>query len=194
MSTIIAGEYDTFDEAGRASEALRAAGFDASSIAVFFNNAPGRHATFPIGGDEFADPEAQELNKGLAKGAAAGAGVGAAAAVGGPLAGAAAAGVGAYVGGLAGVASESQAHDDEPRKLWRRPAAVIVAVALERSGEDGAIDALRRTGARNIERAEGDIRDGDWADFDPVAIPHLIDQPQQTPPIASPSRQSGNPP
>jgi hypothetical protein len=159
MSTIIAGEFDTFDEAGRASEALRAAGFDPKSIAVFFNNAPGRHATFPIGGDEFVDPEAQELNKGLAKGAE----------------------------------SESQAHDEEPPKLWRRPAAVIVAVALDRVGEGGAIDALRRTGARNIERAEGEIRDADWVDFDPVAIPNLIDRPQQTPAAASPSQQSRNP-
>jgi hypothetical protein len=181
MTNIIAGQYDTFDDAGRAKERLRAAGFDDDSIAVFFNNAPGRHATFPIGGDEFADPEAEELNKGLAKGAAAGAGAGLAASVGGPLVGAAAAGVGAYVGGLAGAASESQSHDDEPQKIWRRPAGVMVAVGVDDSlRERNALDALRATGAHHIERAQGHIDDGNWTDFDPVAVPQLVDEPQRS--------------
>jgi len=150
-------------------------------VSVFFNNAPGRHGTFSIGGDEFADPEAQVLEKGVAKGAAVGAGAGLAAAVGGPLAAGAAAGVGAYVGGLAGAASESQLHDEEPHKIWRRPAAVMVAVALpDRSREDAVLHALRDSGGRNIERAVGEIRDGNWVDFDPLAPPRLIDEPQRS--------------
>jgi hypothetical protein len=181
MSTIIAGQYDTFDEAGRAADRLRAAGFDSNSIAVFFNNSPGRHDTFPIGGDEFADPEARPLDEGMAKGAAAGAGVGLAAAAGGPLAGAAAAGVGAYVGGLAGATSESEEHDDEPQRIWRRPAAVMAAVAVnDAARERAALDALRTTGAHNIERADGEIRDGDWIDFDPIASPKLVDDAQHS--------------
>lgn len=158
MSTIIAGQYDTFDEAGRAADRLRAAGFDSNSIAVFFNNSPGRHDTFPIGGDEFADPEARPLDEGMAKGAAAGAGV-----------------------GLAGAASESEQHDDEPQRIWRRPAAVMAAVAVsDVSRERAALDALRTTGAHNIERADGEIRDGDWIDFDPIASPKLVDEPQHS--------------
>lgn len=179
MTTIIAAQYDTFDDAARATNRLRAAGFDEDAVAVFFNNAPGRHATFPIGGDEFADPEAHVLNEGAAKGAASGgAGAGLAAAVGGPLVAGAAAGVGAYVGGLAGAAAQSEAADeDDPHKIWRRPAAVMVAVALpSRSREDAALHALRDTGGRHIERAVGTIRDGNWIDFDPLASPRLVDE------------------
>ena len=186
MTTIIAGQYDTFDQAGLASDRLREAGFGAQAISVFFNGAPGRHATFPIGGDEFADPEAHPLGRGVGKGAAAGAGVGAAAVVGGPLAGAAAAGVGAYVGGLAGAASESESHDaEDPHKVWRRPAGVMVAVAIDDpSRERAALDALRDSGAHNIEQAEGEIRDGNWVDFDPLASPRLVDEPQRSAPAA----------
>jgi hypothetical protein len=182
MSTIIAAQYDTFDEAAQATNRLRAAGFDEDAIATFFNNAPGRHATFPIGGDEFADPEAHVLNEGAAKGAAVGAGVGLAAAAGGPLAAGAAAGVGAYVGGLAGAAAESEASDDaDPQKIWRRPAGVMVAVAApNRSREEAAVHAFRDTGGRHIERAVGTIRDGNWVDFDPVAAPRLIDETQRS--------------
>jgi hypothetical protein len=173
MTTIVAGQYETFDAAKVASERLSAARFDAASISVFFNNAPGRHATFPTGGDEFADPEARVMDEGAGKGAAVGAGVGLAAAAAGPL-GAVAAGVGAYVGGLAGAASESEKHEDEPQKLWRRPAAVMVAVAVpDAPREEQALRVLRETGAENIERAEGEISDGNWVDFDPIAVPQL---------------------
>ncbi len=158
MTTIIAGQYDTFDEAGLAADRLREAGFGAQAISVFFNGAPGRHATFPIGGDEFADPEAHPLGRG----------------------------VGAYVGGLAGAASESESHDaEDPHRVWRRPAGVMVAVAIDDpSRERAALDALRDTGAENIEQAEGEIRDGNWIDFDPLASPRLVDEPQRSAPAA----------
>ncbi len=164
---------------GRASKPTAArGGFDQGAIAVFFNNAPGRHATYPIGGDEFADPEAHVLDEGAAKGAAAGAGAGLAGAVGGPLVAGAAAGVGAYIGGLAGAAAQSEATDkDDPHKIWRRPAGVMVAVALpDRSREQAALHALRDAGGRHIERAVGTIRDGNWVDFDPLASPRLVDE------------------
>jgi hypothetical protein len=52
---------------------------------------------------------------------------------------------------------------------------VIVAVALpDRAREDIALTALRHCGARNIERAEGEIREGSWIDFDPVSRPQLV--------------------
>jgi len=148
MSTIIAAQYDRFDEAAHATNRLRAAGFEEDAIAVFFNNAPGRHATFPLGGDELADPEAHVLSEGAAKGA--------------------------------GADSQARDPDDRP-KIWRRPAGVMVAVALpERSREGPALHALRDTGGRNIERAAGTISDGNWIDFDPLTSPKLVDEAQHS--------------
>ena len=40
--------------------------------------------------------------------------------------------------------------------------------------ENRVIDALRAEGAADIERAEGEWRDGDWVDFNPVAAPQLV--------------------
>ncbi|HVJ75239.1 MAG TPA: hypothetical protein VNB03_14550 [Casimicrobiaceae bacterium] len=56
--TIIAGRFDTFDQAEDARDRLEVAGFPRSSISVFFNNPPGRHDLTEVGGDEHADPQA----------------------------------------------------------------------------------------------------------------------------------------
>ena len=40
---------------------------------------------------------------------------------------------------------------------------------------------LRAHGAKDIERASGMWRDGDWVDFDPVASPHLVDAAHDAP-------------
>jgi hypothetical protein len=172
--TIIAGRFDTFDQAEDARDRLEVAGFPRSSIAVFFNNPPGRHDLTEIGGDEHADPQAENAAGGALAGAAAGAaGLGLAAAATGPFGVAALAGVGAYVGALAGaVSSTDPAREEQP---LRRPAGVMVAVQTGPAGrEEDAIRALQDLGADNIERAEGTLRDGDWTDFDPLATPQLI--------------------
>jgi hypothetical protein len=44
----------------------------------------------------------------------------------------------------------------------------MVAIRVDRPGtESRAIETLRRYGAREIERTEGEWRAGDWKDFDP---------------------------
>ena len=56
-----------------------------------------------------------------------------------------------------------------------RPAGMVVAVAFDDTGlEQRAVDLLRDLGAHHIERAKGNIVDGDWADFDPASVPELI--------------------
>lgn len=177
--TIIAGRFDTFDQAEDARERLEVAGFPRSSIAVFFNNPPGRHDLTEVGGDEHADPQAENAAGGAVAGAAAGAaGLGLAAIATGPFGVAALAGAGAYVGALAGaVSATDHGQVDEP---VRRPAGVMVAVQTGAAGrEEEAIRVLQELGASNVERAEGTLRDGDWTDFDPVATPQLVD-PQQS--------------
>ena len=177
MSRIIAGVFDTMTEAERTRDALRNAGFAELEITSFFNNAPGQHGLgteVTTGGDEPADPQARGLEKGTVRGAAIGAAAGFAAGLTAGPAAIATAGVGAYIGALAGTAERSE---NEASEALRRPAGVMVAVCAgseEREGE--AIRVLRDCGADNIERAEGIWENGDWIDFDPTAVPMLVDQ------------------
>lgn len=175
MARIIAGMFTTMDQAERARDAFEAAGFSDHDVCIFFNNAPGQHAELPTGGDEPVDPQARGADKGAERGAAIGAvAAGLAGLTAGPLGAAVAAGVGAYVGALAGMGSETEDTHGAP---LRRPAGVMLAVHAD--GQDGAmraIELLRREAAENIEEADGHWENGDWTDFDPVSLPHLVDQ------------------
>ena len=173
QGTIIAGRYDTFEAAGDARSRLEASGFPHSSVSIFFNNAPGQHDLTDVGGDEEADPQSLHVHEGAFAGAAAGAGLGIAAIAAGPLGVAALAGAGAYLGALAGAINATE-HASTGHPL-RRPAGVMVAVHLGDSGRDeDAIRLLEATGADGIERAAGSWREGDWIDFDPLAVPQFV--------------------
>jgi hypothetical protein len=53
---------------------------------------------------------------------------------------------------------------------------VIVAVLADGDGaHDKIVQALRAQNPRSIERAEGQWREGEWADFDPVRPMELIE-------------------
>jgi len=172
--TIIAGRFDTFDDANAAKARLVEQGFPQDAISVFFNNPPGRHDLTEIGGDEHADPEAKHAAGGAVAGAAAGAGLGLAAMATGPFGVAALAATGAYVGALAGAMNATdETHHEQPT---RRASGVIVGVLAD-GREDEAIRTLSDAGADNIERAQGTVVDGDWSDFDPIAVPQLIEGP-----------------
>jgi hypothetical protein len=166
--TIIAGRFDTFDDANAVKARLVEHGFAHDAISVFFNNPPGRHDLTEIGGDEHADPEAKHAAGGAMAGAAAGAGLGLAAMATGPFGVAALAATGAYVGALAGAMNATD--DTRHEQPLRRASGVIVGVLAD-GREDEAIRALRDRGADNIERAHGTVVDGDWTDFDPIDAP-----------------------
>jgi hypothetical protein len=191
MSRIIAGVFDTLTDAERTREALVQAGFAATEVTSFFNNAPGQHGVgtpATTGGDETADPQAKDMHKGTAAGAAIGAGIGFVAGLTAGPAAIATAGVGAYIGSLAGTA---QGSEDETAHAVRRPAGVMVAVnAGSGDREQDALRVLRECGANNIERAEGVWENGDWVDFDPNVEPQLIDQEQLNVPGVAASRES----
>jgi hypothetical protein len=52
---------------------------------------------------------------------------------------------------------------------------MLVAVAFDDPNlESQAVDVLRKLGAHHIERARGNIVDGDWADFDPNSTPDVV--------------------
>lgn len=185
MSTIIAGRFDSLNEAKHAETALMGSAFDVNDICTFAVNPPGQHATFPIGGDEHADPGARAASnksvKGAAIGGAVGLGAGAAVSVMLPeapmaaIAGASAA-VGAYTGSLAGALNGMG--DDAARESGAgtpptpRKAGILVAARTDNeSARIAARDAFTRSGAHDVEIANGTWQDGKWTDFDPTAPP-----------------------
>ncbi len=178
MAHIVAAEFKEFAQAESALEALREQGFASSQLTTFYLNAPGQHATFPIGGDQYKDPEAAEGGSGALKGAALGSAAGlalGAAAV--PVVGIAAAvgsiAAGAYAGSLAGAVGSLGKDEPDAAPPVARPAGVVVAVHAPTPPErERATSILWRHRAYSIELAEGNWKDGTWQDFDPVSIPN----------------------
>ncbi|MET0982872.1 MAG: hypothetical protein ABWY02_12275 [Telluria sp.] len=183
MSTIIAGHFQTQDDVDVACRALGEAGFAQERISAFYLSQPGQHDMTPIGGDNIESPGAKEAPIGLVKGSATGGVVGVViGAATSPLTGPA----GPIVGGLLGAhvgslfsfsrmkeAGEAEAGGRAPLEV--RHAGMLVAVAFDDTGlESQAIDLLRGLGATQIERARGNIVDGDWADFDACSPPDVI--------------------
>ena len=182
MPSIIAGRFQTFDQAESASKALLDANIKRHDLSVFYVNPQGQHDATPIGGDHInADPGAKdstsEAVQGTAAGGAVGLAVGIAAAAAIPIVGpavvAAAAGVGAYTGSLAGTL-RGAGDSDHPAPTPRQ-AGVLVAVRVDDDAvSQRAVEVLSAEGAADLELAEGTWRNGEWLDFDPVAPPRLI--------------------
>lgn len=183
MSTIIAGHFQTQEEVDAARRALGEAGFAQERISAFYLSQPGQHDMTPIGGDHIASPGAKEAPIGLVQGGATGGAVGAViGAVTSPVTGP----VGPIVGGLLGahvgslfsfskMKDAGEAEDGGRAPLEVRHAGMLVAVAFDDTGlESQAVDVLRRLGATQVERARGNIVDGDWADFDATSPLNLI--------------------
>ena len=174
MDQIIAGRFETKAKADAAA-AVIVRYVDRTDICIFHNNPPGQHGTPSTTATQLANPGLETdgeaaVGTALAAGLAAGV-IGLA---GGPVVALAAAGVGAYTGSLVGAMGGMQ--DEESHQLPNlRPAGVILAVRIARaSSEKPVVSDLRTYGAEDIEKADGDWRDGDWVDFNPLQEPHLI--------------------
>ncbi len=186
MALIVAARYVTFDQAKTAARQLFAAGFSQDDVHIFYVNAAGTHAMYPIGGDREADPDSGAAGYGALLG---GAGLGLIGAVAGgligsaltlaPLAVLAVAGVGAYIGSLLGAlfvtgrskpgsAAVASGHPDHPDV---RHAGVLLALHIDPSQEAQACRLLRASGGEDVERANGRWNNGHWEDFNPVQPP-----------------------
>jgi hypothetical protein len=177
MARIAAAVFADQSSAERAMAALTALGVADADVERFVVNPPGRHNHLPLGGDEDADDDAKPGDRGALAGAAVGSAVGGvagvlAASIIGPAGIAGGIAAGAYTGALAG-ALNSMGRRPEPAV---RPYGVMVAVNLDRvdDGEE-VLDVLYDGGAEMIEQAQGEWRNGHWADFDPVAHPQHVD-------------------
>lgn len=174
MTVIIAGYFAQQDEVKQAIAALQRAGAPPNQISSFYVNPAGQHDLFPIGGDRDESPGAEDSDKGAAAGLGAGGVIGGAAggAAAGPLGAITGALVGAHIGSLMGSLSGT---DEEKNIPPLRKSGMLVAVAVtSEDEEEKAIDTFRALGASCVERSEGQIVNGDWADFDPLSSPIFV--------------------
>jgi hypothetical protein len=177
MATIIAGRFLQQDEVQQAIVAVENAGFVSGRISSFYVNPPGQHDMYPVGGDRDESPGAEDSDKGSAAGIGAGGAVGAAVGavampVMGPVGAITGALVGAHLGSLVGSLSQTEDAENIPDV---RHSGMLVAVAVNNPEEEQrAIDALLAAGGNDLERATGQIVDGDWTDFDPLSTPQFI--------------------
>lgn len=177
MSKIVAGRFTDAAGAQAVLNALPGQGFDRSEFQSFYVNPRGQHALHPAGGDSLADEGSEQADKGAVRGALIGACLGGLAGIAlwllldRLIAVPALAALGAYVGSLVGALSRLRGGNVRRATVEHpveRPAGPMVAIQVDRPGaESRAIETLRRYGARDIERTEGEWRAGNWQDFDP---------------------------
>lgn len=189
MDRLMIGLFHEQAEAEAATTELLHAGFSRESMSVFYVNPQGHHALHPIGGDEDESPGTHDAKSGAAAGALTGGGAGAILGAltlpvlgpAGPMLGAA---VGAYGGSLVGALNRMEepegADADTPTSDGTsvaptpRKAGILVAVAVKTATqEDEALEILHQR-AEEVEEATGELRDGDWVDFDPLRPKKLI--------------------
>lgn len=183
MSIIIAGHFQTQEEADAVSGALLQAGFAQERLSTFYLSQAGQHDMTPIGGDNIVSPGAKETPLGVVQGATTGGAIGAVVGaatipVTGPLGPIVGGLVGAHVGSLFSFTKMKEAGEGEEggrAPIEQRKAGMLVAVAFDEAGDESrAVDLMRRLGAVQIERARGNIVNGDWADFDASIAPDII--------------------
>lgn len=189
MKTLIVGHYDLQEEVEIAARDVLRAGFSANETSLFYLNPQGQHALHPVGGDEDESPGTHDAQSGAMRGAAGG--VGAGVLVGaatipvlgpaGPLLGAA---VGAYTGSLVGALN----HMEEPPEtladaargdavdadIEARKSGYMLAVAVNTPMERKYAIEILGERAQLLEEAEGNLQNGEWTDFDPLAPGKVI--------------------
>lgn len=160
MATIIAGRLQLQHDAEAAVEQLIQAGFVPDKVTSFYVNPPGQHAAYPIGGDRYQSPDTEEEPSKNTRFKEAMIEV-----------------TEAVIGADAHTAHE-KAHAAEhsavehAHTLRLRAAGMLVAVELiDPTYQEQAIAVFKQLGANHIEKAEGEISDSEWFDFDPLSEP-----------------------
>ena len=187
MSMIVAARFDAFAEAQEAGRQLFKKGFKEHDVSIFFVNPMNQHEHHSHGRHVEAGEGAENAHKGAIAGAAllaaAGAVIGAVAWM---FSGIPAwslvifVGVGGYIGSLGGALVATKASAVRPARRGQakeiRRAGVLIAAHVVPETEAIAAQTLRDFGGKDVERAGGHWRDGDWVDFDPTKTPVLSDK------------------
>ena len=187
MSLIVAARFDSFPEAEAAGRMLFQKGFKEEDVSIFFVNPAGQHARHAVGGDQAASEGAKDAHKGAMIGAAT-------IAVLGAVLGAAVwmvsgiplwaliifVAVGAYIGSLGGAMVATKQNSKRPARpgqdIGMRRAGVLTSVRVVPDTETLASQILLQAGGKDIERAGGQWKNGDWVDFDATNTPVLSDK------------------
>ena len=161
MATIIAANLQLQRQAEDAVEQLISAGFAPEKVTSFYVNPPGQHALYPIGGDHYQSPAdtAEKTGKSAILETA--------------IAEVAEAIIGVTHGNDSSMTQNhttDSANNTDTKPLYRAGMVVAVEVAGQ-PDQDKAVALLTQLGARNIEKVEGEIVDGEWLDFDPFSEP-----------------------
>jgi predicted lipid-binding transport protein (Tim44 family) len=176
MSRIVAGRFDRSIDADATLAELQRAGFRSGEYESFYVPPPGQHGTLPLGGDAHSDAGSKKAGWGAVVGALIGAAVGLGMGVViagdfglvGLLLGA---GLGAYIGAFAGgifTLQDAGRSESTPEHPVESAGGRMIAVNVDRKEmEPRAVDILRRHGARDLGRTQGEWRNGSWRDFDP---------------------------
>jgi hypothetical protein len=175
MSHIVAGRFDNTVDADHALASLQRAGFRSGEYESFYVSPPGQHGSLPIGGDSHSDAGSKKAGVGALLGAVVGAAIG----VGmgtfimndlglvGLFLGTI---MGAYLGSFAGGVAKMRDRSAETTAEHPLQGAGgrMIAINVDRAEmEARAVEVLRRHGAREVGRTEGEWRNGSWRDFDP---------------------------
>jgi hypothetical protein len=210
MSLIVAGRFQTFEQAEQAASKLFARSFREEDVSLFYVNPPGQHASYPIGGDVDVDRSMRPGQKGAGGGVVIGAVIGAAVGAGvvaamhlSALIFVIASALGAYIGSLVGAMGMARHGKDDPplpashveEQQPVREAGVLLAVHVTDESRRTAEDVLRESGAQDVERASGRWQEGRWIDFNPVAAPVTVSPTASSaqamaPPVTSPTAHS----
>ena len=182
MAQIIAGGFENIVPADSAIARLMECGVSREFICQFRVNPPGMHDQFAVGGDRNESPGAHKATSGAAVGAAVGAAAGLAAGAAitplmGPAGVVAGAATGAYAASLVGGMGNTEKDEEgQPQPEDMRPAEALVAVNADAAGiaPEEIVRIFEECGAWQVERAEGLWAEGEWKDFDPVTLPHLV--------------------
>jgi len=191
MQKTVIGSFDTFEDAHRATRALRDAGFASNDISLVGNNSRPRVPVDDAVKVTTAD-DASDVATGAAAGGALGGAVGLAASLlglaipgigpilaAGPLAAAlAGAGAGAVAGGFVGTLTELGVPDSEAgnyaENIRRGGALVTILTDATRTHEAEAV--LRDQGAIDITARVEQWRSSGWKGYDPKAAPYSFEE------------------
>jgi len=191
MIKTVIGSFDRIDDADRAMQALRNAGFMGEDINLVANNVQ-RSAD----GSVRREPAADDDHAGAATGAVAGGAIGGAAglavslmglavpgigpvlAAGPIIAALAGAGAGAVAGGLIGSLTDlgvEEEHAEIYAESVRRGGS-LVTVRVDETRIDEAASILRSAGAIDIDKRVEAWRETGWAGYDPKAKPFSFEE------------------
>jgi len=152
MATIIAAGLQLQSQAEDAVKQLISAGYAPEKVTSFYVNPPGQHALYPIGGDHYQSPGTTEKDgKSTAFAEVAEAVIG-------------------VTHDKENAAPVNNTGNADRTPLYR--AGMLVAVEVSGQADQDKVAALfAQLGARDIEKAEGEIVEGEWLDFDPFSEP-----------------------